>query len=190
MSQIPEKKHSRPAELLRSLHELDGFRNQLIVENQQYKDEIHSLASLLETAGLAISSSDETVSAYKEKRDAQLDEIEKLTITRNNLANRINQSRLKLKAVLNDTSSSSVMVETMERELENIENEKMAMQKRMAAVGSGIQDINDQKVDKMPDIMVQDKVLKNVYRIFKEAEDRMEVCIRFSGTQTESEENL
>nr|MBF0220753.1 hypothetical protein [Desulfobulbaceae bacterium] len=176
-----------PVELLRTLHELKSMRSQLIAENEQYKEEIQSLASILETAGLAITSSDETINAYKEKRDAQLEQIEKLSFERNRLADSINQNRLKLKAVQNDTNSSSVMIETMERELENIENEKAAMQKRLISVGDGISEISAQKKDRLPDVMGQDKILKKMYRIFKEAEDRMEVSIHLSGTKTSPE---
>lgn len=183
MIDTPETDKSRPVALLRTLQELRGMRNQLIAENEKYKEEIQSLTTILATAGRSIVSSEETVNSYKEKRDAQLEEIEKLSQTRNRLADSINQKRLKLKAVQLDSNSSSVMVETMERELENIENEKEAMQNKLTAVGHGIDEISSQKRDKMPDIIGQDKILKKVYRIFKEAEGRMDVSIRFSGTK-------
>ena len=75
MIDTPEINSANAEELLRTLEELKSMRSQLLAENEQYKIEIQSLTSSLETSGIAVASSEETINIYKEKRSV-LNEID------------------------------------------------------------------------------------------------------------------
>ena len=181
MKSVPAEDTERETsiEMIRALYELKNMRDQLQKENDKYRQEIESVTAELEGLAIIASETEEYISVYTAKRETVQDRIEALPARQTPLAENLNFLRIRLKAVNDDLENSSSMLETMASELVNIKNEKEIMISRLKAMDTGIKGICQEKESKLPTIMGHDKVLKRAYRVFKDAENRMDVAIQF-----------
>ena len=172
---------SEPIEAIHTFHELKNIQILLNDENEKLRKQIQSINGELAGTKISIDDAEEFYAKYKNKTEILLEEIESLRVVRNRLTEDINQSRLELKAALSDRDSSSLVLETMAQELENIKGEKEILLNRLKAVGEGIKKICQERESSVPELKDHDQILRKVYRVFKEAGDRMDVSIQFRG---------
>ncbi|HIJ90582.1 MAG: hypothetical protein OEV89_07420 [Desulfobulbaceae bacterium] len=184
MKSVPaeEKELESSIDVIRALYEIKNMRDLLRKENAKYRREIEAVTAELDGLAVIASETDEYIAGYAAKRETVLARIEKMPVRQTPLAENLNFQRMQLKAVNDDLENSSSMLETMAGELENIKNEKEIMISRLKAIDTGIQGICKEKESKLPTIMGHDKVLKKAYRVFKDAENRMEVAIQFRSS--------
>lgn len=174
-----------PIEVLRTFQELKNIRTLLKEENEKFKKQIKAITGELEVIHIENDEAEEAYAKYKNKTEFLFAEIEMLKDVRNRLTEEINQLRLQLKAATSDRDSSALALETMNQELEDILGEKSIILNRLKSVAEGINRICQERESSVPDIKGHDQILRRVYRVFKEAGDRMDVSIQFSGSDTE-----
>ena len=165
-------------EALRTFHELKSIRTLLNEENEKYREQITSLTGELEVVNIAIDESEESLVKHKNKIEIFIKEIEKHRVVRSRLTEDVNQLRLELKAAISDRDSSSLALETMSQELDNINDEKEMLLNRLKFVGEGIRKIYQAREYSVPELKDHDQIFRKVYRVFKEAGDRMDVSIQ------------
>jgi chromosome segregation ATPase len=170
-----------PIEALRTFHELKSIRTLLNEENEKYREQIKALTGELEVVNIAIDESEEFLAQNKNKIEILLEEIESHRVVRNRLTEDVNQLRLELKAAISDRDSSSLALETMSQELDNIKDEKEILINRLKSVGEGIKKICQAREYSVPELKDHDQIFRKVYRVFKEAGDRMDVSIQLRG---------
>lgn len=173
-----------PIEALRTFHELKKIRTLLNDENEKYRKQIKSLTGELEVVNITIDESEESFAKYKSKVARLLEEIDELKLVRSRLTEDINQLRLESKAAISDRDSSSLALETLGQELENVKGEKEILLNRLKSVGEGIRKICQERRSSVPELKDHDQILRKVYRVFKEAGDRMDVSIQLRGLES------
>jgi hypothetical protein len=84
---------------------------------------------------------------------------------------------LQIKAGREDIESCSKLEESFKDELHDISGEKAVVLKRLNDITTGLQKISREREDKLPYLRQYDGVLKQVYNVFMEAQNRMEVSL-------------
>lgn len=163
---------------LRIFYELKSIRSLLSEENEKYREQIKTLAGSLGAVSIAIDDSEKSLVKHNHNIEKLLEEIEQHCVVRNRLMEDVNQLRLELKAAISDRDSSSLALETMSQELENIKDEKEILLNRLKSVGEGIKKIYQAREYSVPELRDHDQIFRKVYRVFKEAGDRMDVSIQ------------
>lgn len=180
-----DQESNESIDVIRALHELRNMRNRLSEENERYIQKIKEVSYEMDGLSISISESEDYVASFTEKRETVNDRVDEFKERRNQLIEELNRERFNLKAVTDDLGHSSIMLKTLAGELDDIKNDKDIMLKRLKAVDAGINGICQEKESKLPGIMSHDRVLKKAYRVFKEAENRMDVAIQFRARSEE-----
>lgn len=166
-------------EELRALHELNNMCRLLREENDDYREQIIAITAELEGINVSIAESEEYIGSYDEKKEISLENITSLSKLRNTMTEELNRLQLRIKAVANDVETSMVMQETLQEEFYSIQAEKEILIARIKDVESGILELKQQKQHKLPRAREHDEIYNRIYKVFKEAENRMEVTVQF-----------
>ena len=91
------------------------------------------------------------------------------------LIQEINELHLKIKAAKEDDNTIAKLIDTQKDELHDIMAQKTVVTKRLNDIQTGIKKISRDKELRVPHLKEYDSVLKQLYTVFKEAQNRMEV---------------
>lgn len=160
---------------LREFHELENMRIFLGVENDRLKRQIESLTSELEGIDVAMSSSKDYLASYEQRKKEYSHNIEKAAAKEEMLADEVSSLHYQIKAIREDIETTSKLEESFRSELNDINGEKAVVLKRLNDITAGLQRISREKEYRLPHLRWYDGTLKQVYNVFMEAQNRMEV---------------
>ncbi|MBF0508208.1 MAG: hypothetical protein HQK57_04685 [Deltaproteobacteria bacterium] len=174
---VEEADYQELAEGLRELDELEKMRRFLSAENTRLRRQVDILAGELEGLSIALSSTHSYISAYLERRQKSLDNLGQQKDRREKLILEIDQLHLKVKAAEEDERSLVNLSDSLQEELDEIKEERMLVRQKFDDIKSGIDHMAKNKEMKIPSLKSCDEVLRQIYRVFRETQHRMDVSL-------------
>ncbi|MBF0573975.1 MAG: hypothetical protein HQK69_09485 [Desulfamplus sp.] len=162
-------------DLLKEIEELKKIKLFLDEEDTRLKREIDILSGELEGIEIAIASANTHILSYEKRKKECGRNIEFLKNRKDELIKEIDQLHLKVKELKAEEKSSAALNKNLHNELTNINSEKLRVVKRLDIVKSGIKAISREQTERIPNLEGCDSVLKQVYNVLRETQDRMEV---------------
>ncbi|MBF0508645.1 MAG: hypothetical protein HQK57_06935 [Deltaproteobacteria bacterium] len=162
---------------IREIGELEKMKRFLEAENDRLRRQVDILTGELDGISIALSSTKSYTASYLERRRKSLENIDKQKSRKELLLNEIDQLHLKVKASQEDERSLANLSNSLEEELDGIRDERLLVRKKFSDMKSGINQIAKHKESKLPDLKSYDDVLRQIYRVFKETQHRMDVSL-------------
>ena len=162
-------------DLLKEIEELKKIKLFLDEEDTRLTREIDILSGELEGVEIAISASNTHILSYEKRKKDCSRNIEFLKSRKDELIKEIDELHLKVKDLKSEEKSSTTLDKNLRNELNDINSEKSRVVKRLDIVKNGIKAISREQTERLPNLEGCDSVLKQVYNVFRETQDRMEV---------------
>ena len=160
---------------LREVRELENMKAFLLMENGRLKSRIESLAGELEGINVAVSLVEADLALYETRITECSENIEMLDLQRNDLIEEISNLHLQLKAASEDEAASANLEMSLRDELAEIQGEREVVIKRLNDIKKGLQRISSHQSVTLPHLKGYKTTLKQIYNIFRESQNRMEV---------------
>jgi predicted nucleic acid-binding Zn-ribbon protein len=149
-------------------------------ENRKLRGRVETLKAELSGADMVISSLTTDILALRARIDGFPDYLWELETKKDGLLVEINRCQSGVKTAANNIKNFLTMRGHLERELMDIINEKAIVLKKLRDMERGVQMVEEQKAEKMPHLKEYDMVLRQLSKVFREVENRMDVSIKFS----------
>ncbi|MBF0241688.1 MAG: hypothetical protein HQK64_04330 [Desulfamplus sp.] len=162
-------------ELLKEIEELRKIKLFLDEEETRLTREIDILSGELEGVDIAISAANNHTLSYEKRKKDCVKNIEFLKSRKDELIKETDELHFKVKELRAEESSSAMLNKNLRSELNDISSEKARVIKRLDIVKSGIKSISKEQVDRLPNLEGCDSILKQVYNLLRETQDRMEI---------------
>ncbi len=162
-------------DLLREIEELRKIKLFLDEEDTRLTREIDILSGELEGVDIAISAANNHTHSYEKRKNDCAKNIEFLKSRKDELIKETDELHFKVKELRAEESSSAMLSKNLRSELNDISSEKARVIKRLDIVKSGIKAISKDQVDRLPNLEGCDSILKQVYNLLRETQDRMEI---------------
>ncbi len=167
-------------EIFSEIREISNTREFLAAQNRELKEKEASLSSELEGMEIVTDSMKKDIESAMLRTEGSLESIKDLEVRQEQLIEEINSMKKSIKALTEDDNRCLIMKEHLVVEFESISHEKVIIFKKLKGIEEGIRRITSKKnAYKVPYLRAYDALLKRVYRAFKEAEDRMDVSLKF-----------
>lgn len=174
---LSDEEYEKFEDELKEFRELENMKIFLEVENDRLKRQAENLTSELEGINVTMSSTEDYLASYEKRKKEHSHNIEKAAAKRDLLADEVSSLHLQIKAVREDIATSLKLEENFEGELHDINSEKVVVLKRLNDITTGLQKISREKEHKVPHLKWYDGTLKQIYNVFMEAQNRMEVSL-------------
>ena len=174
---VDDGEYQEITDLAEKVREMESKRNFFIAENENLKNQIVDLTGEIQGVSVALASAEKQITSQEVRLQKSLNKIERLALTKDDMEQEVNTLRLRLKAVQEDLISSSEIRSTMMTELNELNSERGIIIKRLKGIEKGIQEISTDKERVWPKVKKYDDVLKQIYHLFLEAKNRMEVSV-------------
>lgn len=162
-------------DLLKEIEELKKIKLFLDEEDVRLIREIDILSGELEGVEIAISAANTHILSYEKRKKDCSKNIEFLKSRKDELIKEIDELHLKVKYLNAEEKSSATLNKSLRNELNDINSEKSRVVKRLDIVKDGIKTISREQTDRMPNLEGCDSILKQIYNVLRETQDRMEV---------------
>lgn len=162
-------------DLLKEIEELKKIKLFLDEEDTRLTREIDILSGELEGVEIAISASNIHILSYEKRKKDCSRNIEFLKNRKDELIKEIDELHLKVRDLKSEEKSSTILDKNLRNELNDINSEKSRVVKRLDIVKNGIKAISRGRTERLPNLEGCDSVLKQVYNVLRETQDRMEV---------------
>ncbi|MBF0209283.1 MAG: hypothetical protein HQK68_00210 [Desulfamplus sp.] len=162
-------------ELLKEIEELRKIKLFLDEEDTRLTREIDILSGELEGVDIAISAANNHTLSYEKRKKDCVKNIEFLKSRKDELIKETDELHFKVKELRAEESSSAMLSKNLRSELNDISSEKARVIKRLDIVKSGIKSISKEQVDRLPNLEGCDSILKQVYNLLRETQDRMDI---------------
>ncbi|HIJ60886.1 MAG TPA: hypothetical protein HPP56_09815 [Nitrospirae bacterium] len=167
-------------ELVNELKELRARKQQLINDNAKLLNRLDTIKSEIEGAKLVAQTMTREIELTKEKIENYPKELDSLEVKKEELIEDINRCQVSMKTATRNIKNFLNMRSHLEDELLSIINEKAVFIKKLKDVETGVNILAEQRQQKAPEIKQYDMVLRQLSRVFKEAENKIDVSIKFS----------
>ena len=161
--------------LLKEIDELRKLKHFWEEEDTRLTREIDILSGEYEGIEIAISSAKSHIHSFKKRKNECQKNVESLKLRKDELIREIDKLHFEIKNVSEEEKSNLILNESLNRELTSILEEKSRVLKRLDIVKNGIETISQDKNRRLPNLAGCDSVLKQVYNVLRETQDRMEV---------------
>lgn len=161
--------------LLKEIDELKKLKLFLDGEDARLTREIDILSGELEGLEITIMAAKSHIQSFNKRKNDSRKNIENLKNKKEELVRKIDAFHFSVKKLREEEKSSSILNRNLNKELNSISNEKSRVLKRIDIVKTGIKDISADENQRLPNLAGCDTVLKNVYNVLRETQDRMEV---------------
>ena len=161
--------------LLKEIDELRKLKLFLDEEDNRLTREIDILSGELEGVEITILAAKSHIQSFNKRKNDSRKNIENLKDKKNDLIREIDTLHFSLKTAREEEKSNSILNVSLNKELTSINNEKIRVLKRLNIVKIGIKDISVDENERLPNLAGCDIVLKHVYNVLRETQDRMEV---------------
>ncbi len=160
-----------------ALRELENMHAFLVSENDRLKEQVDLLTAELEGLNISISAAKKDLGSYTTRKLDATGNVDLLKSERDRLVSEINRLHLQNKTINQEIELSSHLWENMADELDFLLEEKAVVVRRLNDVQSGLHRLSKDKETKLPRLKEYDSVLKEIYRTFKDAQNRIEVSM-------------
>jgi chromosome segregation ATPase len=167
-------------ELTHDLRELRDRKSFLQEENKNLKEQLETLKARLSGADMVISSLMTDIQTSRVRIDAAPESLRELESKKEGLIEEINRCQSGIKTSAKNIKNFLTMRGHLEGELMDIINEKAIVIKKLRDTVKEVQVIEEQKAQKVPYLKECDLVLRQMSRVFREVENKMDVSIKFS----------
>lgn len=174
---VDDGEYQEMADLAEKVREMESNRNFFIAENENLKNQIVDLTGEIQGVSVALASAKKQIASQEVRLPKSLNNIERMALTKEAMEKEVNTLRLRLMAIQENLISSSEIRSTMMTELSELNSERGIIIKRLKGIEKGIQEISTDKERVWPKVKKYDDVLKQIYRLFLEAQNRMEVSV-------------
>jgi len=159
---------------LRELKRKAGFFQ---TENEKLRGYVEELQAELEGITVALAASEEFIASYAGAARRHQLSIADIKARKDVLTDEINALRRRAKAAQADEAASAALRDVLAAELEGLNLEREMILRNLKDLKDGIRRIDLDKERIVPYGKQQDDMLKKVYLLLKEAQDRMELSI-------------
>ncbi len=168
-------------DLVNELKELRAKKHQLISENAKLTNKLDSIKSEIDGACIVAEALNREIDSTKQKIQRYPSTLEALEDTKEQLIDEINKCQVSMKTATKNIKNFLNMRSHLEDELLSIVNEKAVYIKKLKDMETGVNILSEQRHQKAPEIKQYDMVLRQLSRVFKEAENKMDLSIKFAN---------
>ncbi|MBF0100826.1 MAG: hypothetical protein HQK77_07965 [Desulfobacterales bacterium] len=165
---------------LRELDELSRMKTFLETEYRRLSSELLTLDSEMESMQISISSAEAYMGSYEGQQNRYLESIDKLSQQKETIIFDINTLHTQIKTGREEAETSRNLADNLKIEIQDVDREKNMILQRLSAVQTGLQQIETEKNMRKPNLQWYDNLLKEVYSLFREAQNRMDVMLLMS----------
>ncbi|MBF0204705.1 MAG: hypothetical protein HQK67_10430 [Desulfamplus sp.] len=162
-------------DLLKEIDELKKIELFMSEEDLRLAREIDILAGELDGIDIAVSSANNHILSFEKRKKECAKNIEVLKNRKDDMVRDIDGLHLRLKELKAEEQSSGAIDKKLRNELDSISSERARVIKRLEIVKTGIKSISRDKRERLPNLEGCDSILKQVYNVLRETQDRMEV---------------
>lgn len=160
-----------------ALREMRNMLSFLEIENDRLKKQVDIVTAELEGLNISISAAKKDLSAYSIKKVEATGNISVLRSEKERLVTEINRLHLQNKTINKETELSTHLMDNLADELGHLTSERKVAVKRLTDIQSGLHRLSADKDIKVPKLKEYDSVLRQIYRAFKETQNRIEVSM-------------
>jgi len=164
--------------ILSEMQELKNTRHSLKAENQELHEKKKTLQSELDGIDIVIPSLKEDIESIENRINECYRNIEDLKVTVEQEIEEINELQRSIRIITEDHKKCSILRSHLVVEFENIINERAILLKQLKEIEGGVKILSGKKIGKMPYLRGYDAFLKQVYMVFRETENRMNVALK------------
>lgn len=168
-------------DLVNELKELRAKKHQLITENSKLTNKLDTIKSEIEGADIVAEALKREIETTKQKIESYPSILENLEDTKELLVDEINKCQVSMKTATKNIKNFLNMRSHLEDELLSIVNEKAVYIKKLKDMETGVNILAEQRHQRAPEIKQYDMVLRQLSKVFKEAENKMDVSIKFAN---------
>ncbi|MBF0467388.1 MAG: hypothetical protein HQK61_00645 [Desulfamplus sp.] len=164
-------------DLLKEIEELKKIKLFLDEEDIRLARETEILSGELEGIDIALSSANTHILSFEKRKKECRKNIELLQNKKEEMIKELDKLHLKMRALKAEEKSSAAIDKNLRSELNAINSEKSRVVKRLDIVKAGIRAIAKDQTERLPNLEGCDSILKQVYNVLRETQDRMEVSV-------------
>ena len=165
-------------EILSEIRELKNTEHSLDTENKELHEKKKTLQSELDGIDIVIPSLKEDISSTEKRIHECHKNIENLKMKQEQEIEEINEIQRSIRTVTEDNKKCSTLRSHLTVEFESIMSERSILLKQLKDIEEGVQTLSSKKMSKMPHLRGYDTLLKRVYMVFRETENRMNVALK------------
>ncbi|MBF0343173.1 MAG: hypothetical protein HQL06_02990 [Nitrospirae bacterium] len=163
---------------LTELKELRARQVELENENRSFESKIKQLKNETEGIDAVIAAINAEINITNNRTTSYNDSIESLNSKRENLIGDINRLKIHIKTIMEDMDNCMTLKTHLLDEVEGIRSERDIVVKKLRDIENGVQQISKQNEGMLPHLQGYHKVLRQLYTVCKETENKMDVTIR------------
>ncbi len=163
---------------LMDVNSLQNMKQFLVDENVTLNERLKVLDTEIEKLDDSISSSSAYIASYNGKKEDHEKNTEKLKTKKEALIEYINDLKNNFKTIDSDLERSSALIDALMMELGVIQNERDIMIAKIRDMEDEIKNISLSRERKLPRLRGYNETLKRANRIFREAENRINLTMR------------
>lgn len=167
-------------DLVNEIKELKARKQQLITENAKLTHRLDTIKSEIEGSKLVAETMQREIETAKTKLENYPAILESLEDKKEQLIDEINKCQVSMKTAMKNIKNFLNMRSHLEDELLSIVNEKAVYIKKLKEMQTGVNILTEQRRQQAPEIKQYNMVLQQLSRVFKEAENKMDVSIKFA----------
>ncbi|MBF0232008.1 MAG: hypothetical protein HQK62_00855 [Desulfamplus sp.] len=162
-------------DLLKEIEELKKIKLFLEEEDIRLLRDIDILSGELEGIEIALSSANNHILSYEKRKKECGKNIEVLKNRKEDMIKEIDELHLRIRELRAEEIATTTLNKNLRNELGSINSEKSRVIKRLDIVKTGIKSIDRDQIERLPNLEGCDSVLKQVYNVLRETQDRMEI---------------
>ncbi|MBF0317209.1 MAG: hypothetical protein HQL04_03460 [Nitrospirae bacterium] len=163
------------------LTELKGSRArqvELESENRELESRIKQLKNETEGIDAVIATISAEIKMTNNRAEGYNGSIESLSSRREDLIGDVNRLKVNIKTIMTDMDNCMTLKTHLIDEVEAIRNERDTVVKKLRDIENGVQQISQKNESVIPHLQGYHKVLRQLYTVCKETENKMDVAIK------------
>ncbi|KJU84833.1 magnetosome protein Mad26 [Candidatus Magnetobacterium bavaricum] len=151
--------------------ELESENRELESRIKQLKSETEGIDAVIATVSLEINMTNNRAAGYNGS-------IESLSSRREDLITDVNRLRVNIKTIMVDMDNCMMLKTHLVDEVEAIRSERDTVVKKLRDIENGVQQLSQKNESVLPHLQGYHKVLRHLYTVCKETENKMDVAIK------------
>ncbi|MBF0607178.1 MAG: hypothetical protein SFH39_13085 [Candidatus Magnetobacterium sp. LHC-1] len=163
---LTELKHSRERQV-----ELESENRELEAKIKQLKNETEGIDAVIASISVEIKMTNNRAAGYNGS-------IESLSSRREYLIEDVNRLKVNIKTIMVDMDNCMALKTHLIDEVDAIRSERDTIAKKLKDIENGVQQLSQRNETVLPHLQGYNKVLRHLYTVCKETENKMDVAIK------------